>query len=147
MFTGLLLQASEEVGRVASEQTSRRRADESAPSSTCSLAMAADRLANALYDVLDVFNRGSRPGSPNEEVLADLRRLATPLATELERVLASEGVVQTPINVMFVSKASLYVNMLDLKDISRVTLENFVIISNTCQAITSCRRNHLVQNF
>ncbi|KAL5963120.1 Talin-1, partial [Taenia solium] len=95
-----LAEASEEVGRVASEQTSRRRADESAPSSTCSLAMAADRLANALCDVLDVFNRGSRPGSPNEEVLADLRRLATPLASELERALASEGVVQTPINVI-----------------------------------------------
>nr|CDS22504.1 talin 2 [Echinococcus granulosus] len=102
-----LAEASEEVGRVACEQTSRRRADESAPSSTCSLAMAADRLANALYDVLDVFNRGSRPGSPNEEVLADLQRLAKPLATELERALASEGVVQTPVNVMFVSKASL----------------------------------------
>ncbi|KAL5112171.1 Talin-2 [Taenia crassiceps] len=102
-----LVEASEEVGRVASEQTSRRRADGFAPSSTCSLAMAADRLANALYNVLAVFNRGSRPGSHNEEILADLRRLATPLASELERALASEGVVQTPINVMFVSKASL----------------------------------------
>ncbi|VDL47892.1 unnamed protein product [Hymenolepis diminuta] len=36
-----------------------------------------------------------------------MRRLATPLATELERALASEGVVQTPLNVMFVSKASM----------------------------------------
>ena len=69
--------------------------------------MAADRLANALYDVLEAFNSASRSASPNEEVLADLRRLATPLATELERALASEGVVQIPVNVMFVSKASL----------------------------------------
>ncbi|VDL58450.1 unnamed protein product [Hymenolepis diminuta] len=100
--------ASEDASRIASEQTSRRRSnDVSTPSSTCSLAKAADRLANALYDVLDAFNRGSRTGSPNEEVLADLRRLATPLATELERALASEGVVQTPLNVMFVSKASM----------------------------------------
>ncbi|VDM20869.1 unnamed protein product [Hydatigera taeniaeformis] len=86
---------------------SRRRADESAPSPTCSLAMAADRLANALCDVLDVFNRGSCSGNPNDGILADLRSLTTPLATELERALASEGVVQTPINVMLVSKTSL----------------------------------------
>ncbi|VDN96364.1 unnamed protein product [Rodentolepis nana] len=103
-----LAAASEDASRIASEQTSRRRInDVSTPSSTCSLAKAADRLANALYDVLDAFNSGSRAGSPHEEVLSDLRRLATPLAAELERALASEGVVQTPVNVMFVSKASM----------------------------------------
>ena len=87
-----------------------------APSSTCSLAKAADRLANALFDVLDVLNnRGvghtTRPSGDvskeEDETLADLRYLAAPLAAELERALASEGVVQTPVNVMFVSQASL----------------------------------------
>ncbi|KAM7533362.1 hypothetical protein Aperf_G00000120428 [Anoplocephala perfoliata] len=103
-----LAMASEDASRIASEQTSRRRAsDITTPSSTCSLAKAADRLANALYDVLDAFNRGNIPGSPTEEVLADLKRMATPLAAELVRALASEGVVQTPLNVMFVSKASM----------------------------------------
>lgn len=69
--------------------------------------MAADRLANALYDILEAFSHGSPSASPNEEVLADLKRLATPLAIELERALATEGVIQNPVNVMFVSKASL----------------------------------------
>ncbi len=78
--------------------------------------MAADRLANALYQVLEAVNSGgsgdgsSRTGSPfdqNEEVLGELRKMAKPLAAELERALACEGVTQTPVNVMFVSKASL----------------------------------------
>ncbi len=43
----------------------------------------------------------------NEEVLGELRKMAKPLAAELERARACEGVTQTPVNVMFVSKASL----------------------------------------
>uniref|UniRef100_A0A5K3EGD4 FERM domain-containing protein n=1 Tax=Mesocestoides corti TaxID=53468 RepID=A0A5K3EGD4_MESCO len=104
-----LAEASEETGRMASDQSSRRR-DEPGPSSTCSLSMAANRLANALYNVLDALNNGTKPGSVsarNEEILSDLKRMAKPLAAELERTLAYEGVMQTPVNVMFVSKASL----------------------------------------
>lgn len=80
--------------------------------------MAANRLANALFDVLDVLNNGGgvqttgsngSGQSGDNKTLADLRHLAAPLAAELERALASEGVVQTPVNVMFVSQASLCV--------------------------------------
>ncbi|BHF59798.1 Talin-1 [Sparganum proliferum] len=86
-----LVEASEDTGRLTAEQSGYRR-DENGFSSTCNLAMAADRLANALSKVLDAFGTLQEPDKSTDPALGDLQKAARPLAKELQKALSGEGV-------------------------------------------------------
>nr|VZI31552.1 unnamed protein product [Spirometra erinaceieuropaei] len=101
-----LVEVSEDTGRLTAEQSGYRR-DENGFSSTCNLAMAADRLANALSKVLDAFGPLQEPDKSNDPVLGDLQKAARPLAKELQKALSGEGVGSsqgTTINAVRISQ-------------------------------------------
>ncbi|VDL88608.1 unnamed protein product [Schistocephalus solidus] len=86
-----LVEASEDIGRLTAEQSEYRREDNGF-SPTCNLAMAADRLANALSKVLDAFGTSQVPDESTDPVLGDLHKAARPLAKELQKALCGDSV-------------------------------------------------------
>lgn len=102
-------QASEDTSKLASDQSGRRREDGDAASSTCGLALAADRLANALFQVLDAFQVKNQQQPLDDPLLNELQKVAKPVATELQKAMACEvqGTPMSPQNSIVISKASL----------------------------------------